>query len=304
MTAAIIDGRGVADEVLLLLAPRIEQLRLRGITPGLVALRVGDDPASEIYVRLKARKAEEIGLRGIQKHLPSSISRQELLSEIRSLNQDDAVDGILLQLPLPAHLDAKEILDAIDPRKDVDGFHPLNVGKLHQGRPSLLPCTPAGVIRLIESTGTDLRGKRAVVVGRSDIVGKPAAALLLRKDATVTLAHSKSTDLAAIVREAEILVAAAGRACMVTADMIRPGAIVIDVGINRVDKDSPQASRIRDPRKLELLETKGFAVVGDVEYHGAREVASWITPVPFGVGPMTIAMLMANTVQSAEERRG
>lgn len=304
MSAGIIDGRVVAAVVLADLSTEIQRLKHRGITPCLVALRVGDDPASEIYVRNKARKAEEIGLRGIQKHLSAVITREELLSEIRQLNDDDAVDGILLQLPLPSHLDAKEILDSIDPLKDVDGFHPLNVGRLHQGRPALLPCTPAGVIRLLESTGVDPRGRRAVVVGRSDIVGKPAAALLLRKDATVTIAHSRSADLTLIVREAEIVVAAAGRACMITAEMIRPGAVVIDVGINRVERGSPEASRIRDPRKLELLEEKGFAIVGDVEYHGAREVASWITPVPFGVGPMTIAMLMANTVQAAAERRG
>jgi len=303
MTANIIDGRVVAEGVLRSLAPRIEALKAKQITPGLVALRVGDDPASEIYVRTKAKKAEEIGLRGTQKSLPSSISHEELLAQIRLLNEDEGVDGILLQLPLPVHLDAKELLDTIDPEKDVDGFHPLNVGRLHLGRPSLLPCTPAGVMHLIDVTGIDLRGKSAVVIGRSDIVGKPAAALLLRRDATVTIAHSRTAELTAVLRAADVVIAAAGRACMVTAGMLKPGAVVIDVGINRVERGSPEAARIRDPKKLELLENKGFAVVGDVEFYGARDVASWITPVPFGVGPMTIAMLMANTVQAAEERR-
>jgi len=250
-----------------------------------VAVRVGSDPASEVYVRNKAKKARELGLEGTELIHPETMSEAELLAEVERLNRDDDVDGILVQLPLPKQIDPMKVIDAIDPAKDVDGFHPINVGMLHLGRPSLAPCTPAGVIRLIESTGQPIEGKHAVVIGRSDIVGKPVAALLLQRHATVTICHSRTRDLAAIAREADVLVAAIGKARFVTADMIKPSAIVIDVGINRLIVDG------------------AGKLAGDVDFNAASEVAGWITPVPGGVGPMTIAMLMKNTVTAAERRR-
>ena len=279
MTGHLIDGKTVALAVEQEVAAAISRL---GFAPGLVAVRVGNDPASEVYVRNKAKKARELGLTGTELVHPESMSEAELLAEVSRLNSDDSVDGILVQLPLPKQIDSKKVIDAINPAKDVDGFHPINVGLLHLGRESLVPCTPAGVIRLIESTGQSIEGKHAVVIGRSDIVGKPVAALLLQRNATVTICHSRTRDLPAVAREADILVAAIGKARFVTADMIKPGAIVIDVGINRVDGK----------------------LTGDVDFHAAKEVAGWITPVPGGVGPMTIAMLMQNTVRAAERRRG
>jgi len=275
--AQLIDGKAVAKVLEADVAAEIARL---GFRPGLVAVRVGSDPASEIYVRNKARKARELGLEGTELVFPETMSEAELLAEVARLNRDNAVDGILVQLPLPKQIDPKKVIDAIDPAKDVDGFHPINVGLLHLGRPALVPCTPAGVIRLIESTGVAIEGKRAVVIGRSDIVGKPVAALLLQRNATVTICHSRTRDLAAVAREAEILVAAIGKARFVTAEMIRPGAVVIDVGINRIDG------------KLS----------GDVDFAAASSVAGWITPVPGGVGPMTIAVLMSNTVKAAARR--
>ncbi len=278
MTAQIIDGKAVARQIEQEVAAELRRVSYK---PGLVAVRVGNDPASEIYVRNKAKKADELGLRGEQRVFPESLSQAELLAEVRKLNEDDAVDGILVQLPLPKQIDPKRIIEAIDPAKDVDGFHPMNVGLLHLGRPALVPCTPAGVIRLIDSTGQAIEGKHAVVVGRSDIVGKPAAALLLQRHATVTICHSRTRDLGAITRQADILIAAIGKARLITAEMVKPGAIVIDVGMNRIEG------------KLS----------GDVDFANAKEVAGWITPVPGGVGPMTIAMLMRNTVTAAQRRR-
>lgn len=299
MTAAIIDGKAIAQVTEQEVVRDIERL---GFRPGLVAVRVGTDPASEIYVRNKARKAQELGLRGTELVFDESMSEADLLAEVEQLNRDDEVDGILVQLPLPKQIDPKKVIDAIDPVKDVDGFHPINVGLLHMGRSALAPCTPSGVIRLIESTGEPIEGKRAVVIGRSDIVGKPAAALLLRHNATVTICHSRTRDIAAIAREADILVAAIGKPLFVTAEMVKPGAIVIDVGVNRVD--ATFAGRLaHDERKLRLLAKSGTAVVGDVDFARVREVAGRITPVPGGVGPMTIAMLMKNTVIAAERRR-
>ncbi|MEO8216488.1 MAG: bifunctional 5,10-methylenetetrahydrofolate dehydrogenase/5,10-methenyltetrahydrofolate cyclohydrolase [Acidobacteriota bacterium] len=304
MTATIIDGKAVAARLEGELRGQIAALSARGIRPGLVAVRVGNDPASEVYVRSKARKAEELGLNGTQEHYPDSISQDDLLAIVQRLNSDPDVDGILVQLPLPSRINADLIIESIDPAKDVDGFHPISVGRLHLGRKTLIPCTPAGVIRLIESTGTAIRGSNAVVIGRSQIVGRPVAALLLQRDATVTITHSGTKDLAAICRNADIIVAAVGRPMFVTADMIKPGAVVIDVGINRIDGSSPAAARIDpDSRKGRALEEKGSVIVGDVDFEPAREVASWITPVPGGVGPMTIVMLMKNTVEAATERR-
>jgi methylenetetrahydrofolate dehydrogenase (NADP+)/methenyltetrahydrofolate cyclohydrolase len=299
VTARIIDGKAVAKAVEARVATEIAAL---GFRPGLVAVRVGNDPASEIYVRSKAKKADELGLRGEQRIFPEDMTEGALLDEVARLNGDDAVDGILVQLPLPRHINARKVIDAIDPRKDVDGFHPSNVGRLHQGRTTLVPCTPAGCMRLIESTGIAIDGKRAVVIGRSDIVGKPMAALLLQRNATVTVCHSRTPDIAAVVREADIVVAAVGRALLVTAEMVKPGAVVIDVGMNRVDASF--ADRLaHDPEKLRLLEKNGSVLLGDVDYARVREVAAWITPVPGGVGPMTIALLMSNTLTAAKWRR-
>jgi methylenetetrahydrofolate dehydrogenase (NADP+)/methenyltetrahydrofolate cyclohydrolase len=303
VSAKIIDGKAIAAQVELELRRDIEQLASRGVRPGLVAVRVGSDPASEVYVRNKAKKAEELGLKGTQLHFDAGISEGDLLAEIDKLNRDDEVDGILLQLPLPKHINPRRGIDTIDPAKDVDGFHPMSVGKLQIGMPTLVPCTPAGVIRMIESTGELIRGRRAAVIGRSDIVGKPVAALLMHRDATVTICHSKTRDLPAVVAEADIVIAAIGKPLFVTADMIKPGAIVIDVGINRVEVGDAAVLRL-DAGKRATLDQKGSVLVGDVDYPAALEKAGWITPVPGGVGPMTIIMLMKNTVQAARERRG
>jgi methylenetetrahydrofolate dehydrogenase (NADP+)/methenyltetrahydrofolate cyclohydrolase len=299
VTAQIIDGKAVAQATEQEVALSISRI---GFQPGLVAVRVGNDPASEIYVRNKAKKARELGLTGTELVFPDTMSEADLLAEVERLNADDTVDGILVQLPLPKQIDARKVIDAIAPEKDVDGFHPINVGLLHLGRPALVPCTPAGVMRLIDSTGEAIDGKHAVVIGRSDIVGKPMAALLLQRNATVTICHSRTRDLPAIARQADILVAAIGRPIFVTADFVKPGAIVIDVGMNRVGPEfaSPLA---HDADKSRLLEKNGSALLGDVDYARVREIASWITPVPGGVGPMTIAMLMRNTVIAAERRR-
>ena len=278
MVAQIIDGKKIAEQVEAEVRDRLGRL---GYRPALVAVRVGNDPASEIYVRNKARKAHELGLRGNELTFDGSMPEADLLAEVRRLNDDDNVDGILVQLPLPPQIDPKKVIDTIDPRKDVDGFHPINVGLLHLGRPVFVPSTPAGVMRLIASTGTTVPGERDVVIGRSDIVGKPVAALLLRQNATVTICHSRTRDLPSVTREADILVAAIGKPRFVSADMVKRGAVVIDVGINRVEGK----------------------LAGDVDFQNVREVASWITPVPGGVGPMTIAMLMSNTVTAAEARR-
>jgi len=302
VSAQLIDGKQIATEVEAEVRAECEVLAKRGVVPGLVAIRVGDDPASEVYVRNKAKKATELGLRGSQRHLPASTSQEELAAEIDRLNADHEVDGILLQLPLPSHLDAKVLLDRIDPRKDVDGFHPINVGRLQQGRSCLAPCTPMGVIRLLESSGIGIGGCRAVVVGRSDIVGKPVAALLLHRHATVTIAHSKTPDLAGVVREADIVVAAIGRPMTITGEMIKPGAAVIDVGINRIEPDFTKLDQLSEAKRNAVL-SKGSALVGDVDFESASRVAGWITPVPGGVGPMTIAYLLKNTVQAAKDRR-
>ncbi len=299
MTARLIDGKAVSR--------RIEQEVIEGIArlgfkPGLVAVRVGNDPASEIYVRNKAKKARELGLEGNELVFPETMSESDLLAEVERLNHDDAVDGILVQLPLPKQIDSRKVIDAIHPGKDVDGFHPVSVGMLHLGRPTLVPCTPAGVIRLIESTGEPIEGRNAVVIGRSDIVGKPMAALLLQRHATVTICHSRTRDLPGIARQADILVAAIGKPILVTEDFVKPGAMVIDVGMNRVGPElAPHLAH--DEEKTRLLEKNGSVLLGDVDFARVREQASWITPVPGGVGPMTIAMLMKNTVTAAERRR-
>jgi methylenetetrahydrofolate dehydrogenase (NADP+) / methenyltetrahydrofolate cyclohydrolase len=299
VSARLIDGKAVAQQTEREVAEAIARL---GVRPGLVAVRVGTDPASEIYVRNKAKKARELGLEGTELVFPDTMTEAELLAEVDRLNRDDSVDGILVQLPLPKQISATKVIDAIAPEKDVDGFHPVNVGRLHLGRPTLAPCTPSGVIRLIDSTGEAIEGKNAVVIGRSDIVGKPMAALLLQRNATVTICHSRTRDLAGVARQADILIAAIGRPIFVTPEFVKPGAIVIDVGMNRVDAEfAPRLTH--DPDKTRLLQKNGTVLLGDVDFARVRESASWITPVPGGVGPMTIAMLMKNTVEAAERRR-
>lgn len=280
MSAHIIDGKAVAAALRARVTARVATLPFR---PGLAVVLVGDDAASTVYVRNKDRAAGQAGIEARTLRLPADISEAELLATVARLNADPAIDGILVQLPLPPHLRARAVIEAIDPAKDVDGFHPLNVGRLHDGSQALVPCTPLGVMRLLESAGVTLRGARTLVLGRSGIVGKPVAALLTAADATVTIAHSRTRDLPAECRRAEILVAAVGRPELVRGDWIAPGAVVIDVGINRLD----------DGR-----------LVGDVATAEAASVAAAITPVPGGVGPMTIACLLENTVSAAERRRG
>jgi methylenetetrahydrofolate dehydrogenase (NADP+)/methenyltetrahydrofolate cyclohydrolase len=281
MAATIIDGKAVAQRVRAEVAADAVRLRAAGVEPGLAVVLVGEDPASQIYVRGKTAAAAEAGIRTFDHRLPATTPQAELMALVASLNADPAVDGILVQLPLPRGLDARPILFSVDPRKDVDGIHPENVGRLLMGEPRFVACTPLGVMRLIEEAGLALAGADAVVVGRSNMVGKPMAALLIGADATVTLCHSKSRDLRSVVARADLVVAAVGRPEMIRGDWIKPGAVVIDVGINR-----------RPDGKL----------LGDVEFAAAAARASAITPVPGGVGPMTIAMLLANTVKSAATR--
>jgi methylenetetrahydrofolate dehydrogenase (NADP+)/methenyltetrahydrofolate cyclohydrolase len=293
-------GRQIQDE----LRQEIEELRQAGVTPGLAAVLVGDNPASHIYVRNKIRACEALGLHSERLAPPASITTEELTAEIESLNRRPEIDGILVQLPLPPQVEAQRVLQAVDPAKDVDGFHPVNVGALVANRPGLRPCTPAGVMELLRRSGIELKGAHAVVIGRSDIVGKPLALLLLHQHATVTICHSRTRDLPGVARTADLLVAAMGRAAYVTPDFVRPGATVIDVGINRIE-DAATAERLfaRHPARLEEFRKKGSALVGDV-HPDVAEVAGALTPVPGGVGPLTIAMLMANTVQAARQRRG
>lgn len=285
MTAKPIDGRAVARRVREEVAAEVGRLREEiGVVPGLAAVLVGDDPASATYVRMKGRACEEVGFVSRTIRLPATIGESELLGQIYALNEDSEVHGILVQLPLPEQIDSGRILTAVHPDKDVDGFHPVNAGRLATGdRSGFVPATPAGIMRLLEATGITVRGAEAVVVGRSNIVGKPTALLLLQAHATVTICHTRTKDLAAHTRRADILVAAAGRAGMITAEMVRPGAAVIDVGANRVDDPASE---------------RGYRLVGDVE-PGVAEVAGWLTPVPGGVGPMTIAMLLENTLRAA-----
>ena len=273
--ARIIDGKALSAVVKEEVKAKVVELEARyGRRPCLAVIIVGENPASQVYVRNKVKAAAFTGIESLQLELPSDISEELLLKRIAELNADPAVDGILVQLPLPKHIDEEKVIDAIAREKDVDGFHPGNVAGLWLGKDCIVPCTPAGVMRMIDSIGCDLNGKTAVVVGRSNIVGKPVAKLLLDRNATVTIAHSRTRDLAAVTRGADVLVAAVGRPRMITGDMVKPGAVVIDVGINRTDEGK---------------------IVGDVDFDSVSEVAGWITPVPGGVGPMTIAMLMENT---------
>jgi methylenetetrahydrofolate dehydrogenase (NADP+)/methenyltetrahydrofolate cyclohydrolase len=281
MAAKILDGKALAARIRAGLAEEAKGLAARGVQPGLAVVLVGEDPASQIYVRNKTKACAEAGFRAFDHKLPADTSEAALLDLVRKLNTDPAVDGILVQLPLPKQIDSNKVLLAISPAKDVDGFHPDNLGRLLMGKPRFIACTPYGVIKLIEEAGVSMAGANAVVIGRSNIVGKPVAVLLTARDATVTLCHSKTRDLAGVVRAADIVVAAIGKAEMVRGDWIKPGATVIDVGTNRLDSGK---------------------LVGDVEFAAAAERAGAITPVPGGVGPMTITMLLANTLESAKQR--
>ncbi len=287
MTACIIDGKAIAAELRGKVAVEARHLAERGLVPGLAVVLVGADPASEVYVRNKSKAVVEAGMRSFDHRLPATVTEADLLALVQRLNQDRAVHGILVQMPLPGGIDSAKVIAAVDPAKDVDGFHPLNVGKLSMGAPALVPCTPLGCVMLAKTVHPSLAGLEAVVVGRSNIVGKPLAQLLLRENATVTVAHSKTRDLPAVCRRADVLVAAIGRAEMIRGDWIKPGATVIDVGINRVAGESGKTR-----------------LVGDVAFAEAAKVAGAITPVPGGVGPMTIACLLANTLQAASVAAG
>ena len=276
----------------------------RGVRASLAAVRVGDDPASAVYVRNKIRACEEVGIRSEHHALPESTTTEQLLELISSLNTRDDVDGILTQLPLPAHVDETAIIEAMNPLKDVDGFHPVNAGRLQSGQPGLQPCTPAGIIEVLKRAKLPIAGQNAVVVGRSDIVGKPAALLLLNESATVTVCHSKTHDLAAVTRGADIIVAAIGRPGFIAAEMVKPGAVLIDVGINRLtDKADVERFFAGDEKRAETFAKRGSVIVGDID-PAAFKLASAYTPVPGGVGALTIAMLMHNTVKAAKLRRG
>jgi methylenetetrahydrofolate dehydrogenase (NADP+)/methenyltetrahydrofolate cyclohydrolase len=303
VAAIVLDGNKIGSEIRAELALEVKTMAAAGMRPGLAVVLVGHNPASEVYVRGKVKSCAEVGIYSEQ-HTPSeTASTEELLELVADLNRRDEIDGILVQLPLPAHVDAKKVLMAVDPAKDVDGFHPMNVGFLSTQRPGLVPCTPAGIIEILKRSNIPIAGQEAVVVGRSDIVGKPVAMLLLNGNATVTVCHSKTRDLVGVCRRADILVAAIGRAGMITREFVKPGATVIDVGMNQVtDRTEFERLFIGNVKRAEVFRTKGSVLVGDVHPHVA-EVAGAITPVPGGVGPLTIAMLMANTVRAAKLRR-
>lgn len=283
MSAQILDGKALAAEIRSELKTQVAALAEKGVSTALAVILVGDDSASQVYVRHKIKACADTGIRSLEFRMPAETTQQQLLAKIAELNADESVDGILVQLPLPKQINADAVISAIDPAKDVDGFHVANAGALVTGKQGFVPCTPFGVMRLIEKSGVNPRGKSAVIVGRSNIVGKPMALLLLAADATVTVAHSCTPDLSAVTRNADILVAAVGRAKLIKADMVKPGAVVIDVGMNRDENGK---------------------LCGDVDFAEVNEIAGSITPVPGGVGPMTIAMLMQNTVLAAQMRRG
>jgi methylenetetrahydrofolate dehydrogenase (NADP+)/methenyltetrahydrofolate cyclohydrolase len=279
MTAQLIDGNALAARTRADVSRRVQALKARGITPGLAVILVGEDPASQVYVRHKVKDSEEAGLHSVLERHPATLSEAELLARIDALNKDQAIHGILVQLPLPKHIDAARVIESISPAKDVDGFHVASAGALVTGQPGFWPCTPYGCMKMLESIGYELRGKHAVVIGRSNIVGKPMALMLLAQSATVTICHSATQDLGAFTRQADVVVAAVGKRNVLTADMVKPGAVIIDVGMNRNDEGK---------------------LCGDVDFAAVREVAGWITPVPGGVGPMTRAMLLVNTLEAAE----
>ncbi len=304
-TAALLDGAVVANQIKEHVKAEIVQLA-QSFTPCLAAVRVGEDPASAVYVRNKIKACEEVGIRSEHHALPESTTTEELLELIRSLNSRDDVDGILTQLPLPKGVDENVVIEEIDPVKDVDGFHPINVGRLALGRPQLVPCTPAGVIELLDYHNIEIRGTNACVVGRSQIVGRPMVQLLLQRDATVTVCHSRTKDLAAVTREADLLVVAIGRAGMIGREHIKPGATVIDVGMNKLtdEADIRRMFGQAADKRLEAVAKRGFTLIGDVNQADAMQMAGKFTPVPGGVGLLTVAMLMKNTLKAARLRRG
>jgi len=304
MPANILDGNKIAEQIKSEVAAEVKALERSGIRPGLAAVLVGHDPASEIYVRNKVKTSEQLGLFSEKITPPETVSTEEMLRVVEELNARADIDGILVQLPLPKQVDSKRVLLAVSPEKDVDGFHPVNVGNLSTQRPSLAPCTPAGVIEILKRSNIAIRGADTVVVGRSDIVGKPVAMLLLNNNATVTVCHSQTRDLASHTRRADILVAAIGKPGAIIAEMVKPGATVIDVGINRItDRGEFEKYFKGDPKREKTFAEKGSTLVGDV-HPNVAEVAGAYTPVPGGVGPLTIAMLMSNTVRAAKLRRG
>ncbi len=308
MSATILDGKKIGEEIRLAVAAEVQGLLSSGRrAPKLVAVLVGDNPASEVYVRSKTKTAAALGVDSVTLRLAATISTGDLLEEIRKLNADDGVDGVLVQLPLPSGIDTDRVLEEVDVAKDVDGFHPINVGRLALGQPCLTPCTPAGIIEILVRSGVQIAGARACVIGRSRTVGRPVAALLLNRHATVTVCHSKTHEISSVTREADILVAAMGRAGFVKGEMIRAGATVIDVGINEV-RDGRELERFYEGEELErkrgVIEQTGRTLVGDVEWRSALCVAGKITPVPGGVGPLTIAMLMRNVVDAYRRRCG
>ncbi|MDD2535796.1 MAG: bifunctional methylenetetrahydrofolate dehydrogenase/methenyltetrahydrofolate cyclohydrolase FolD [Macromonas bipunctata] len=279
MTAQLIDGNALSRQLRTQVSERVAALKAQGLTPGLAVVLVGDNPASQVYVRNKVKACEDTGMHSVLEKYDASLTEAELLVRVDALNNDPTIHGILVQLPLPAHINAHKVIEAISPAKDVDGFHVASAGALMVGQPGFWPCTPYGCMKMLESIGYDLRGKHAVVIGRSNIVGKPMAMMLLQQDATVTVCHSRTADLKAQTLQADVIVAAVGKRNVLTADMVKPGAVVLDVGMNRNDEGK---------------------LCGDVDFDGVKEVAGYITPVPGGVGPMTITMLMVNTLESAE----
>ena len=279
MTAHLIDGNALSKQLRNEVAARAQALQAQGVTPGLAVVLVGDNPASQVYVRNKVKACEDSGLHSVLEKYAADMTEADLLARVQALNKDPAIHGILVQLPLPPHIDAQKVIEAISPAKDVDGFHIASAGALMTGMPGFWPCTPYGCMKMLESIGYDLRGKHAVVIGRSNIVGKPMALMLLQKDATVTVAHSRTQNLKALTMQADVIVAAVGKRNVLTADIVKPGAVVLDVGMNRNDEGK---------------------LCGDVDFEGVKQVASHITPVPGGVGPMTITMLLVNTLEAAE----
>ncbi len=280
MTAQLIDGNALSRQLRADVSARVAALKTRGVTPGLAVVLVGDNPASQVYVRNKVKACEDTGMHSVLERYSADMTEAELLARVEALNQDSSIHGILVQLPLPAHIDAQKVIEAISPTKDVDGFHIASAGALMTGMDGFWPCTPYGCMKMLESIGYDLKGKHAVVIGRSNIVGKPMAMMLLQQDATVTVCHSRTTNLKALTLQADVIVAAVGKRNVLTADMVKPGAVVLDVGMNRNDEGK---------------------LCGDVDFESVKAVAGYITPVPGGVGPMTITMLMVNTLGSAEK---
>lgn len=304
MAARILNGNEIRDGIMTEVAAELAQLRETGIRPGLTVILVGKNPASEIYTRNKVKTCLSLGIFSERIELPDTITTEELRARVNELNRREEIDGILVQLPLPPHVDSKKVLLAVDAQKDVDGLHTVNMGNLLTGRPGLIPCTPAGILEILKRSGIPIEGQRAVVIGRSDLVGKPVALLLMHHNATVTICHSKTRNLPAVCREADILVAALGKAGMVTAEFVKPGATVIDVGIspltNRADVERFFPG---NAKRLQEFETKGSTLIGDVDPVSVTPVAGALTPVPGGVGPLTIAMLMVNAVRAARLRR-